>query len=1026
MSLPHIPGMRPGDASSSIPFSKAAPRDKKQELRKFYREAGLVLDRAKADTVELKTTNPARADQERRNLLKDKADYRSEREMDLANFRELMDVFKTQSSGGNGKLSLAQFKSAFAVVFGSGLTDTQMSLLFCQVDANMDEAVDWDEFSTFMLLRAEGQSIMREQAETQLFDEAGAKNPVSPHKDHVVRISWLEKVGKYLTCGRDGTVCIWSDRWKMQRCFMNVGQHHAVPGENAKNHTPWIHDCAFLPNVNKIAMSSDDHAITFYDFTTMEPQLRLDLHDTVALSLSCYYEENNADSDTTMLLFGTDSGHTSVLTFTNTTFFPPTPVPTDHTPAFLIDSITKIPGTTLWKRKAHGDWTLQVEYFHDVRSIVSCSADPRESLVMATQTGAKKWRIVSASVRKGVSTFAYSKFPLALLTGGVDRQIRIWNPHRLTRPTASLSGHSSPITALTVNPCSGQVISLSVDRNIKIWDIRKQICLQTIIPGLVEHRAENTLSALLFNPFNGGKLIAASTGVVVYGLAVKEQHRGAVKSHEAPVRAALWNSVFEQVVSGCDASVINVWDATTGQKTFRFADVHDKAEITAMAFDSGCRRLITGGRDGTMRVWNFHNGQLLQELIKGDNAEVTSILFISLKSTPHIVATGWNRLIQLFPANSDGVPKVHPTLTMPAAHSDDVLTMAFCPPDLLATASYDGEIVLSNLGGAGVVVGRLKVDDPLGRRVSVDKVLFLEQRAHLPRAANLISSGSDGIVRWWNTHEMELMLEQDATDDRREGVFSMCLNAANTVLVTGDAGGTVSVWDIRRACIKHDATGMDLVHAFRAHVRSVVSLDLTDWGGIVSASTDCTVRMWTLAGDYIGTFGQPTPWEITNPSTYSPQKPPEVAQFESDTADLLEMSRANIHDVEGESSDLYSAETAADGSAAVGLALGNSQQRTSTGVNTAKPDSASRPPTSSNDLAALASPTYRTWYANSLFATSKLTHRRRPRALPPLNLGKSGAFPVGGGIFHCLQPYELGETGNGANILRVGKTGGKR
>lgn len=37
-------------------------------------------------------------------------------------------------------------------------------------------------------------------------------------------------------------------------------------------------------------------------------------------------------------------------------------------------------------------------------------------------------------------------------------------------------------------------------------------------------------------------------------------------------------------------------DATTGQKTFRFADVHEKAEITAMAFDAGCRRLITGGR----------------------------------------------------------------------------------------------------------------------------------------------------------------------------------------------------------------------------------------------------------------------------------------------------------------------------------------------------------------------------------------------------------------------------------------------
>lgn len=176
------------------------------------------------------------------------------------------------------------------------------------------------------------------------------------------------------------------------------------------------------------------------DFTTMEPQLRLDLHDTVALSLNVFLETDNPDSDTTMLLYSTDSGHVSVLSFTNSTLFPPTPVPTDHTPSLMVDSIVKeVPGTTLWKRKAHGDWALQVEYFHDVRSIVSCSADPRESLVMATQTGAKKWRTVSASVRKGVSVFTYSKFPLALLTGGVGESFLLFFAGAAAPPSLALS-----------------------------------------------------------------------------------------------------------------------------------------------------------------------------------------------------------------------------------------------------------------------------------------------------------------------------------------------------------------------------------------------------------------------------------------------------------------------------------------------------------------------------------------------------------------------------------------------------------
>ncbi|KAI8818235.1 WD40-repeat-containing domain protein, partial [Fimicolochytrium jonesii] len=880
MSLPHIPGLRPGDtALRAIPFSKPPPKDQKKELRSFYREAEHVLEKAKAGEIALRTTKPEALTSERTNTRKDNASYRSEKEMNLADFRELMSLFKTASVNGDGKLKLPEFKQAFASVLGDGLTDNQMGLLFCQVDANMDEAVDWDEFSTFMLLRAEGQSQMREQAETQLFNDQHPRMLFnSPHKDVVIRIRWLEKVSKYLTCGRDGIVCFWSDRWKIQRSISTVGwvgrdfffpsvSHHAS-GDFSKRQSPWIHDCVFLANTNKLAMSSDDHAITFYDLTSMEAQLRLDLHDTVALSLSVYFDAADPDSDSTMLLYGTDSGQCCVLSFSNSVFFPPNPPPTTETPTMLIDAACKLPGTTLWKRKAHRDWTLQIEYLNDLKTIVSCSSNPRESIVTAMQTGTKKWRVSAAAVRKGVNTFAYSKFPLALVTGGTDRLLRIWNPHRLNRPTASFGGHLSPIMSITVNPFSGQVISLSFDRTIKIWDIRKQSCLQSIVPEFKEARPDMTLTSIFFDTFNGGKLIAASNVVVVYGLVDKVQQRGNVRSHEAPVSTALWNPVFGQVVSGCDASVVNVWDATTGQKTFRFAHLHGKAEITAMTFDNACRRLITGGRDGSIKVWNFNNGQLIQELMKGDNAEVTSILYIEIKSTPYMVATGWNRLIQLFPADSESL-KVQPTVTMPSAHKDDVLTMAFSPPDLLATGSYDGEIIFVNVGGAGTIVGRVKVDDPDDRRVSVDKILFLHRRAQDPDSrANLISSGSDGIVRWWNTHETLLVHEQDATLGRHEGVFSMCLNSQNTVLVTGDAGGYISVWDVKDTCMAKRHKRMALVKVFRAHLRSVTSLDMTDGGSLVSASTDRTVRMWTLAGGYIGTFGQIAAWDVSNPSTF--------------------------------------------------------------------------------------------------------------------------------------------------------------
>ena len=46
---------------------------------------------------------------------------------------------------------------------------------------------------------------------------------------------------------------------------------------------------------------------------------------------------------------------------------------------------------------------------------------------------------------------------------------------------------------------------------------------------------------------------------------------------------------------------------------FHFTELH-QTKMTAMAFDEAGRRLITGANDGTVRVWNFSNGQCLQQL----------------------------------------------------------------------------------------------------------------------------------------------------------------------------------------------------------------------------------------------------------------------------------------------------------------------------------------------------------------------------------------------------------------------------
>ena len=85
-----------------------------------------------------------------------------------------------------------------------------------------------------------------------------------------------------------------------------------------------------------------------------------------------------------------------------------------------------------------------------------------------------------------------------------------------------------------------------------------------------------------------------------------------------------------QVVSGCQGGVVSVWDLDTGEKTMQFSRCHGDMELTAMSFDPSGRRLITGGRDGSLKIWNFNNGACLSVLDSSYSLEVRySMLFLS-------------------------------------------------------------------------------------------------------------------------------------------------------------------------------------------------------------------------------------------------------------------------------------------------------------------------------------------------------------------------------------------------------------
>jgi WD40 repeat protein len=102
-------------------------------------------------------------------------------------------------------------------------------------------------------------------------------------------------------------------------------------------------------------------------------------------------------------------------------------------------------------------------------------------------------------------------------------------------------------------------------------------------------------------------------------------------------------------------------------------------------------------------MWNFNNGQILKRMIKGNVLETTDVLYVEMGSNRYIIAVGWDRKITIFIDDPDHFESFPVRILNGSGsgahrgHEDDISAVAFCPPNVLATSSIDGVIVIWNL-----------------------------------------------------------------------------------------------------------------------------------------------------------------------------------------------------------------------------------------------------------------------------------------------------------------------------------------
>uniref|UniRef100_A0A1A9WKU8 WD repeat-containing protein on Y chromosome n=1 Tax=Glossina brevipalpis TaxID=37001 RepID=A0A1A9WKU8_9MUSC len=298
----------------------------------------------------------------------------------------------------------------------------------------------------------------------------------------------------------------------------------------------------------------------------------------------------------------------------------------------------------------------------------------------------------------GVTTFYCDERNNLVVTGGPDTSVRIWDVYIPTQTTGLLTGHNAGIVKVFVQSEEKKVYSIDYHKIVKVWDLSEHSLLQSfgdlarVIPGetdLVFHYHQHLRELLI----GGRKLVAIKCNPRV------RVNLTDGNTHAAPVSVVLYNKLFRNLVTcGLDSYII-VWDPWTGKRKIIMKNCHTKQvygenidiEITAACFDPLEQFLLTGARDGSLKVWNYNNAVCIRNMSIKSEHEVTAVVWV----VERILAVGWDQQVTEF-NDVEGREYSDPK-KWPMFHSDDITCADVKLREGVVTATHSGELIFWTL-----------------------------------------------------------------------------------------------------------------------------------------------------------------------------------------------------------------------------------------------------------------------------------------------------------------------------------------
>ncbi|KAL6759826.1 quinon protein alcohol dehydrogenase-like superfamily [Haematococcus lacustris] len=738
---------------------------------------------------------------------------------------KIKDTFKLADVDGSGRLALDEFVQAFLGILHTedGKDEDALGKLFMRIDANSDGTLDWDEFANYMLLESQGAASIRDLESSINFDKPEDVHAPEEHHHkkivtHISHVTLPNGADRYITSGKDGLVKVWNAKDMKHVKTVNTGKS-------------WVTCTKWLPGTHKLAVASFARAVKIYDLLTFEQCGQIPEVEA-PMSMDAWVPQRNQEVE--LVVFGDGGGWVRLYELR-----------VNHSEEK--HSTDRYTETEKWQYKHHSDWVTAVRYIEEMNAVMACSLDKTISITDAEERVPLK---LLQGHLKGVNTVDWSKSYKCIASGAQDKRVMLWNPFS-QRPLATLHGHAASVQSVMV--VDNQVISVSSDKMIKLWDIRNHKCIQTV-NDRETYLEEDTLLCSCYD-VKRHTLVTANLAPKLWRQKVTTS---ASSGHRHPVTCVLYNPFFDEAVSGDHSGSISVWHVVTGKLRFRFHNAHKGHQLTAMAFDKAKRRLLTGCDMGEVKVWNFSSGQCLCTLHARCAEEVTAIVAVRSPLFRQFLVAGWDRKITYYEDCGSDTKEVTAGRVI-QGHKSDILGMAVMENHpVLVSVADDGEACTWNIEGGSLrrrCVPPGHAHKPVNER-AVEAVAFLSGKLrHV-----FVTVGADRFLRMWSVSTGDCLVEMFTGHKLGESVVALAVQPANLSMATADSAGF----------IKEAAALIRQTAVWRAHKAVVTSVQwVSNKHGefVLTSSLDHQVAMWSASGALLGLLGHRM-WQLSDAASW--------------------------------------------------------------------------------------------------------------------------------------------------------------